>query len=157
MRKKIIIGGVLITAVVVFVLFHAYHSNSPSNSDQSTSLNSTNATTPPTFLGTGALKNLGVTSGQLTNFEQALEQYIDSQNKNVSQVSFEAVRVASINNNAPSPIWTYGFVIQLNNKSSYSAKLVTFNLDGIRLYLYDLGGSRLLYDSQDIGGSPNAI
>jgi flagellar basal body-associated protein FliL len=157
-KKLILIGSGVVVIIILAVLVSAYYSNNtqPSAATTTTTTNPGNspAVSPPAFTGEDTLTNIGVTSDQVSNMEQALEQYLGSAGKTPRQVSFNSLQKISVNKNAATPIWTIAFVIQLDNKDAYKAKMDYFNLAGIRLYLSNLDGSKLLYDSQDVGGSP---
>lgn len=154
-KKLMLIGSGVVVIIVLAVLVSAYYSNNTQPTATTTTNPSSSLTaSPPTFKGEDSLTNIGITSDQVSNLEQALEQYLSSAGKTPSQVSFNSVQKISVNRNAATPIWTIAFAIQLDTKDTYKAKMDYFNLAGIRLYLSSLDGSKLLYDSQDVGGSP---
>ncbi len=157
MQKKLILtGSAVVVLIILAVLASAYFSNKPAlptNTNTSGPVSSPTVSTP-TFTGEDNLTNIGITSEQVSSLEQVLEQYLSSAGKTPSQVSFNSVQEISVNRNAVMPIWTISFAVQLNNIATYKAKMDYFNLTGIRLYLYSLDGSKLIYDSQNVGGSP---
>jgi hypothetical protein len=164
MRLKLILIGAGIGILIIGgVLWSAYHSGGPGAADNPVttgpgpSISSSDSAPIPAFTNEEVLTDIGVTSDQVTNMEQALEQYLSSINATPGTVSFDSVRQISVNKNAVTPIWTIGFTVQLDDNSAYSAKMDYFSLTGIRLYLYSPDGSQLLYDSQDVGGSPNSL
>jgi hypothetical protein len=152
MRQKLLIITLFLIGVVIVlvVLFSAYHSNSskaPNN--QATKISHAE----PANFNDVVLTDKGVTSQQLSNAEQALSQFLSSQNKTPNQVSFSSIQRSPTDQNTTTPFSEISFVIQLDGKDAYKAKLDSFSLSEIRLYLYTLDGSKLLYDSQNIGGS----
>lgn len=152
-KRWLLIASGLAAIIILAVLASAYSSNNsqpPTNPTPSSS----STTSPPAFTGEDIFTNIGITSTQVSNLEQALEQYLSSAGKTPGQVGFNSLQKISVNKNAVTPIWTVAFIIQLDNKKTYKAKMDYFNLSGIRLYLYSLDGSTLLYDSQNVGGSP---
>jgi hypothetical protein len=155
-KKLVLIGSGVVVIIILAVLVSAYYSNNtqPSATTITTNPGNSPAASPPTFTGEDTLTNIGITSDQVSNMEQALEQYLSSAGKTPSQVGFKSVQKISVNKNAATPIWTIAFVIQLDNNDTYKAKMDYFNLNGIRLYLSSLDGSKLLYDSQNVGSSP---
>jgi uncharacterized membrane protein len=153
-KKLLFIGSGVGIIIILAVLVSAYYSNNPRPSTTNINPGSSSAVSPPTFTGEDTLTNIGITSAQVSNLEQALEQYLGSASKTPGQVGFSSVQKISVNKNAQTPIWTVAFVIQSDNKTTYKAKMDYFNLAGIRLYLYNPDGSKLLYDSQNVGGSP---
>jgi hypothetical protein len=150
-------GSGIMVIIILAVLVSAYYSNKPgssTNTNTSPSVSSPPAVNTPTFAGEDGLINIGITSDQVSSLEQTLEQYLSSAGKTPGQVSFNSIQKISVNYNAETPIWTIAFTVQLNGSDTYKAKMDYFNLTGIRLYLYSLGSSKLLYDSQNVGGSP---
>ena len=146
-RKFIIIGAIV--AVIAGTLIFAYYSNTPNSSNSPNPI----PTTKKIVFDEESLVNNGVTSGQINNLEQALEQYLISQNKSPHQVSFSSLHRMPPDPKISTPFSEITFTIWLDSKASYKAKLDSFGLSEIRLYLYNLGDNTLLYDSQNIGGS----
>lgn len=147
-RKKLAIIGAIIV-IILIVLALAYHSNSPgsnTNPSGSSAAKTTNYNESP-------LVNSGVTTQQLGNLEQVLGQYLNSQDKNPSQVDFNSIARTPPDPTNPNPFSELNFIIQVDGKPAYKAKFDSFSTSEIRLYLYSLDGSTLLYDSQNIGGS----
>lgn len=152
MKKKLSIIGIILVIIAV-VLMLAYRSNGPGIS---TSPNAnTNPTTKATIFDENSLISRGVTSQQLSNLERVLGQYFSSQGKTPNQVDFNTIYRVPPDPNNPNPFSEITFVVQLDGQPAYKAKMDSFSTSEIRLYLYALDGSTLLYDSQNVGGSSN--
>ncbi|HVX48138.1 MAG TPA: hypothetical protein VHA05_02160 [Candidatus Saccharimonadales bacterium] len=151
MKNKVIIIAVIV-AFIAFVLVSAYHSNDPGSSANNTTTD-TNATTKNINFSDASLINNGVTSDQLNNMEQVLGQYLKSQNKSPDKVSFSSPQRQPTDPNTTIPFSEITFMVQLDGQNTYKAKLDSFSLSEIRLYLYTPDGQTLLYDSQNVGGS----
>lgn len=149
-RKKWAIVGTVIVAILV-VLTLAYHSNSPGNNTV-TNPNASPATKTISY-NENPLINSGVTTQQLGNLERVLGQYLGSRGITSGQVDFNSINRTRPDPANPNPFSELNFAIQVDGKPAYIAKLDSFSTSEIRLYLYSLDGSTLLYDSQNIGGS----
>jgi hypothetical protein len=145
MKRRIIIVGIIVLVAIVLIVVD--RSNQTSNDAVST-----NAPSGPT-ISSSSLINAGVTSEQLGNFEQALEQYLSSQNLAPKKISFSSINRIPPNPNATGPFSEIDFTVQLDGSNSYQAKLDSFSLSDIKLYLYSPSGNKLLYNSQDVGSS----
>lgn len=157
MNKRIVFAGIGLALITIFtVLGFAYSSNNPKLSDVSApSIN--NASTKsvmPSFSNVDQLTNIGVTSDQVSNLERSLEKYLGSTSKNPTNISFDSLQQLSSDKNAATPIWTISFTVNLDNTLSFKAKMDYYGTTGIRLYLYGLDGTSLVYDTQYVGGSP---
>lgn len=155
MNRKSIIS--LITVMVFLlcaaILFSAYRSNPQPQNSSSSSSSGNSSSQVPSFEDSDLINN-GVTSGQLSNFEKVLGQYLSSQNITYSTVSFSSIVREPTDPNATSPSSTLVFNVIVDGKDSYKAFLNSFSLSGIRLYLYNLNSNKLVYDSQYVGGVP---
>jgi hypothetical protein len=146
-RRLILIPGVVVL-VVVLVLISSYYSggsSTPATSDTTTATTFTYNTNP--------LTNNSVSSQQASALKQVLNQYLTSQNVSSSDVGFTQIKLTPT---SPTQVGAFSqtkFIIQLNGKNSYEAVLDAYSLTEIRLYIYDLSGKNLLYDSQDVGAS----
>jgi len=152
-RRTLIIAGLLAFVVLVLVVNSIFSNHSKPIPVNNSAPVTTSNSNPPSFTGEDSLINIGVTNEQVTNMEQAFEQYFASAGKSPSQVNISSVQKLSVNQNATTPIWTIGFDVDLDGIKTYSAKMDYFNFTGIRLYLYSPGTTNLLYDSQDVGAS----
>lgn len=153
MRKKYVITSIFVAILILIgIAVHAYYSKGPAPTNNS---NNNSIGNMPTFTNENDLLNIGVTSEQLSNLEQTLEQYLSSIGKNTDQVHFTSITRLPTNPNATTPQSTVKFVVQLNAKDAYQASLDSFSLSEVRLYLYSLDGKTLLYDSQNIGNPNN--
>lgn len=149
MRARLAIVGIILV-IIAGVLVLAYHSNSPSASTNPDT--NTNSTTQGTTFDENALLDRGVTSQQLNSLEQVLGQYLASQGRTASQVDFSSIYRMPTNPKISTPFSEITFMVQLDGKSAYKAKMDSFGTSEIRLYLYTLDGKKLLYDSQNVGG-----
>ncbi len=154
-KKLLLIGSGVALIIVLFVLVSAYYSNVTQPTAAGTG--SSSPAIPPTFTGEDTLINIGITSDQVTNMEKSLEQYLSSDGQAPHMVGFSSLQKLSVNKNAPTPIWTVAFLVQLDDKNAYKAKMDYFGPSGIRLYLYGQNDPTLLYDSQNVGGSPDSL
>lgn len=149
MRKRAItIIAILLVLIFVFVIVRSYFSSGSNNSGSPLP----NATTSPSYTTT-ALINNGVTSQQLSNFEQVFNQYLSTQNKTPSTINFTSIVRQPTNPATSIPFSELDFTIQLDGKDTYRAKLDSYSLSEIRLYLYSPSNNKQLYDSQDVGAS----
>lgn len=148
MKKKLTIIAVILV-VIATVLVPAYYSG---DSSTPTNANSDSAPNGITF-DESSLINRGVTSEQMSNLEQILQQYLSSQGKTPNRIDFNSIYRLPPNPNTNTPFSEITFIIQLDSSPSYKAKMDSFSPFEIRLYLYSLDGNTLLYDSQNVGGS----
>ncbi len=148
-KRTLIIGGVMI--LIVTVLGFAYFSGNSKTSPNP----GVNTVDKATVFNTGTLLERGVTSEQLTNLEEVLSQYFNSQGKVPNQVDFNTIQRSAPDPKISTPFTQLTFIVQPDGKPAYKAKVDAFSSSEIRLYLYNLGGSELLYDSQNVGGSSN--
>jgi Flp pilus assembly protein CpaB len=151
-KRLIIIGVVVFVFIVGGTLLKAYYSNTPPVDPDAVGNTSTSNVQAPSF-NANPLTNIGVTSGQLNNFEATLTQYLSSKGLTPSNISFSSIERQPTNPNATVPETEIDFVINLDGVNTYSAKLDSLSLSTIRLYLYNLNSNTLLYDSQNVGGS----
>jgi len=150
-KIKLVILAVLAVAAIIFgILNAANHSNSSGPSPATTTSNTT-STNPPTFTGESSLTDIGITSEQLTNMEQALQQYLNANNITPSNIGFGSLQKMPLDNTQSTPVWTVQFVVSIDGTAKYRATMKYFNITGVRLYLYDPTSNKLLYDSQNIG------
>jgi hypothetical protein len=149
-RKKLAIIGAIIVVILV-ALFLAYHSDNPGNSTNSNP-NASSATKTISY-NENSLTNSGVTTQQLGNLEQVLGQYLSSQGITSGQVDFSSISRTPPDPANPNPFSELNFMIQVNGNPAYKAKFDSFSTSEIRLYLYSVDDSTLLYDSQNVGGA----
>ena len=151
-RKKlaVIISGIVV--LIVIILVRAYHSGSPGSSSGPNP--SASSATKTTHFDENALINRGVTYQQINSLEQVLGQYLSSQGPPPSQVDFNSIVRTPTDPANPNPFSELTFIVQVDGQPAYKAKLDSFSTSQIRLYLYSLDGKTLLYDSQNVGGSP---
>jgi hypothetical protein len=149
-KKVIVVASIVVLLMIAGILAHAYFSNGLGKSPPNIPIAST--TKGPAFV-TDTLINDGVTSQQLSNLEQVLGQYLSSQNQTPRQVSFISIQRQPTNPDTTIPFSEITFVIQLDGKEAYQAKMDSYSLSEISLYIYSPDGGNLLYDVQDVGSS----
>jgi len=153
MKKRLIIIGIVLLVLVIWgTLIQASNSNSPPADPDEVAKNSIPTTQTPSFNASLLTEN-GVTPGQLNNMEEALTQYLSSNGLASSKISFNSIERQPTNPNTTTPETEQDFIIQVNGTNTYRAKLFSYSFSTIRLYLYNLSGNTLLYDSQDVGSS----
>lgn len=152
-RPAIIIGSALIT-ISFFVLVFAYFS--PGSDTLPSPQTSTSSTVSEAAFNEDSLIKRGVTRSQLDLLEQALSQYFESQGLSPTQIDFDSIYRKPTDPTSSSPINEITFMVQLDENSTYKAKMNSFGASQIRLYLYSTD-DKLLYDSQIIGESYNQM
>lgn len=101
------------------------------------------------FLGFDKLLDLGLTSGQLDNVENALLNYSKSTNQSFSRISVDVDNITSQYDNTKSNSpFIIQFRVQFNGKKIYNAKVQYLGLRDVRIYLTEPESGKLVYDSQ---------
>jgi hypothetical protein len=154
-KHKNLIIALIVGLVIAGVLASAYFSGGSSKKSSAGNNESTISSTKQMVFDEYTLANNGVTAEQMNGLEQALKQYLSAQGKSPDLVAFESPKRQPPNPAASTPFSEIEFVVKLDGVDTYVAKLDSYSLSEVRLYLYSLGGQNLVYDSQNINGYSN--
>lgn len=100
--------------------------------------------------GSNELLDRGLSSQQLTNLQRAFFNFFQSKHIEIRGLVLSNIVKTPHDPNSASMIDSVSFSATLDNKTVYSARLDYSNLTTIRLQLFDLKASSLVYDSGDV-------
>jgi hypothetical protein len=158
-RKKLIaIGAAVVViigaAIAILILPQGANrsgtGNTPSPSPTPPPADSAKASTRPNYTNFDDFLTFGVTPDQVSDLKYAFFKYIKSSKKTVKNVAVSQIHPIPRNPDVFNPIFSLNFTVKFDSGTTYSAKVETSQTTWARLYLYNSGGTTLIYDSGPI-------
>lgn len=115
------------------------------------------ASNTPTYLGTTALFDIGVTKYQRVALEQALLSFAKTISDNPSELSIDtkSITAASYDPEADNPISETTFTLQVDRKTKYKVRMQYSGISNVKIIVSDMKDQQLFVSSEVDGSKIN--